>query len=113
MNYFDWSQVAPNAEVIFSSLAIGEERDEIDDAVAALRLPDDLFLDVTWDHPRRQYVLHVHRQSFREPAIATSRLGSIDELLQSVKSWSENARGTAAPTIPHASGLNESFAEET
>ena len=113
MSYFDWSQVAPNAEVIFSSLAIGEVRDEIDDAVAALRLPGDLFLDVTWDHPRRAYVLNVHRQSFREPAIVTARFGSIDEMLQSVKGWSENAAGTAAPTTPHAGGLNESFAQET
>jgi hypothetical protein len=113
MNYFNWSEVAPNAEVIFSTLAIGEARDEIDDAVAALRLPGDLFLDVTWDHSQREYVLNVHRQSFREPAIATSRFGSMNGMLTSVKSWSENAARTAAPTPPHSSGLNESFAQET
>ncbi len=112
MNNVDWSQIAPNAEVLFTTLATDERRDEIDDAVAALRLPGNLCLDMTWDHPLRQYVLSVHEISFRKPAVATARFGSIDELLQAVKAWSDKACAAPLPAPPQTSDFNQSFAEE-
>jgi hypothetical protein len=110
MSTVNWQDLLPgmNVRVLFSNLEIPELRDDIDDAVAALRLPSGVILDITWKHSEHKYVLSVHTLSLRSPCVAQSSHAAVSSLVDAVTAWARKCQ-TGIVNVSNAAPCSTDF----
>jgi hypothetical protein len=86
MALVDWEPIIPPAATVsFSSLAIPEERDSIDDDVAQILLEDGAVIDVEWDDDSGVYRVTMFRGEY-ENQLGQMECSSPSEVVDSVRS---------------------------
>ena len=87
MSLVNWKNLVPeDTRVVFSSLAIPNECDELDRDVAALQLASGYGIDVEWDNDRRVFVLTLYRHFFENKVLELEET-DVNVVVQDVQQW--------------------------
>jgi hypothetical protein len=85
MHLFDWKSILPSsANVAFSTFVLGESRDEFQNDVAEIRLPEGKFIDIAWDDVAKRYVLTLFQEEY-EKQLQQVRVESGLEVVQEAR----------------------------
>ena len=88
MKAVNWADYMPNCTVVFSTLAVPDDRADMDDEVAGIILSNDFKVNITWNPKAHLYVLRLYLGSMRKVPIMEMEYNNPSELISAVVAWS-------------------------